>query len=267
MTTAVPTTPADPPPPTSHAAHKPPNNLVGLALLAAFLACGYGLTRGVAPGILTFLFVMLGWGLSVMAHEFAHAIVAYMGGDHTVKAKGYLAFDPRRYGDLGTSFVLPLLFLALGGIGFPGGAVYVRTDLMRGSVWRAASALAGPFATLLVLLMLSTILRVWAEVGGDGAVYPALAFLAFLQGTALILNLMPIPGLDGFGVIRPFLPLAWEPGLRKVEGLVMIGFFLLIFLSPVAGQVLFGAGAGVTTALGVPFDAIRIGFDTFHFWR
>lgn len=267
MATAVPTTPPSAPPGGRTAAQKPPNNLVGLALLAAFLASGWGLNHGFAPGVLTFAFVMLGWSLSVMAHEFAHAIVAFLGGDHTVRDKGYLAFDPRRYGDLGTSFVLPLIFLALGGIGFPGGAVYIRTDLMRGPVWRAASALAGPLATLFVLLMISTVLRVWAGVGAEGPVYPALAFLAFLQGTAVILNLLPIPGLDGFGVIRPFLPGAWGPALRKAEGLVMIAFFLLIFLSPVGGRLLFGAGAALTSALGVPFDAISIGFETFRFWR
>ena len=53
--------------------------------------------------------------------------------------KGYLAFDPRRYGDLGVSLVIPLLALAMGGVGFPGGAVYVRNDLIRGRVWRSGS--------------------------------------------------------------------------------------------------------------------------------
>ena len=53
---------------------------------------------------------------------------------------GYLSFDPRRYGDLGTSLVIPLLALALGGIGFPGGAVYLRNDLMRSPFWRAAAS-------------------------------------------------------------------------------------------------------------------------------
>jgi len=39
-----------------------------------------------------------------MAHEFSHA--ASPGRRrHTVAEKGYLAFDPRRYGDLGVSLV------------------------------------------------------------------------------------------------------------------------------------------------------------------
>lgn len=265
MTTAVPTTPTPPPSAPEAAPPAPPNNLVGLALLAAWIAAGVGLGQGVAVKPLTFAFVMLGWALSVMAHEFSHALTAYIGGDHTVRAKGYLAFDPRRYGDLGTSLVLPLIFLALGGIGFPGGAVYLRNDLMRGPFWRAASALAGPMATLMVLLLLAIVLRTWTDAAGG--LHAALAFLAFLQATALILNLLPIPGLDGFGVIRPFLPIEWNPAIRKFEGLAMVGLFLLIFLSPVGGRLLFGGGTSLATALGVPLDAIRQGFADFRFWR
>lgn len=262
--TAVPTTPAPPPP--AGAPPKRPNNLVGTALLAAFLACGDALARGVAFPVLTFAFVMLGWVLSVMAHEFCHALTAYVGGDVTVRQKGYLSFDPRRYGDLGTSVVLPLIFLALGGIGFPGGAVYVRNDLMRGPFWRAATALAGPFGTFVVLLALQAAIGIATGADADPALIAALAFLAFLQATALILNLLPIPGLDGFGVIRPFLPSAWTPHIRKAEGLVMVALFLLIFLSPIGGRLLFGGGTALAAAMGVPLEAIRAGFQAFRFW-
>lgn len=253
--------PAHPPPP------KPPNNLVGLALLAGFIATGWALVKGVAVGPVTFAFVMLGWVLSVMAHEFSHAATAYLGGDWTVRPKGYLAFDPRRYGDLGTSVVLPVIFLALGGIGFPGGAVYLRNDLMRGPVWRSAAALAGPGATLVVLLVLAVVTRMLLRIEGADLLAAALAFLAFLQATGLILNLLPIPGLDGFGAIRPFLPPRWAPAIRRAEGLVMVALFLLIFLSPVGGRLLFGTGGALAAALGVPPDAIEQGFRAFRFWR
>jgi Zn-dependent protease len=238
-----------------------------MVLLAGFLASGDALARGVGLRPLTFIFVMLGWVLSVMAHEFCHAATAYVGGDHTVRQKGYLAFDPRRYGDLGTSLVLPLVFLALGGIGFPGGAVYLRTDLMRGRLWRAAAALAGPAATFAVLLVLQAALRIAAGAGADPSLVAALAFLAFLQATALILNLLPIPGLDGFGAIRPFLPAAWAPHIRKAEGLVMVALFLLIFLTPLGGRLLFGGGTVLSMMMGVPMEAIGAGFQAFRFWR
>ncbi len=111
---------------------------------------------------------MVGWLLTVMAHEFAHAVVGWLGGDHTVKAKGYLDFDPRHYGSWQTTLLIPLAALALGGVGFPGGAVYLRDDLMRGRFWRSAAALAGPAATLAILLVLATVLGLWPGLGLAG---------------------------------------------------------------------------------------------------
>lgn len=252
----------------SGAPPKRPNNLVGLGLLALFVGLGGLLTRDAAAGSpATFGFVLTGWILAVMAHEFAHAWVAYRGGDWTVKVKGYLAFDPRRYGDLGTSLVIPLLALALGGIGFPGGAVYLRNDLMRGPGWRAAASLAGPVATLLVLILIALLLNLWVRAALPNALFAALAMLAFLQATALVLNLLPVPGLDGFNAIRPFLP----PGAAKVvaryEGLAMLALLGLLLMVPGFGGLLFGTAAGIAGALGVPGSAISEGWDAFHFWR
>lgn len=253
--------PSDTPPP-------PPNNLVGLGLLAAFVALGAALALGPqGPSPLTFAFVACGWVLAVMAHEFAHAAVAYAGGDTTVRDKGYLAFDPRRYADLGTSLVLPLLALALGGIGFPGGAVFVRNDLMRGPGWRAASALAGPAATFAVLLALAFALALWSRLAPPGALFAALAMLAFLQAMALILNLLPLPGLDGFNALRPFLPRGQVAWLRKFEGLSLLVVLGLLFFVPGASRLLFGAAMSVAGALGVPRDAVAAGWADFHFWQ
>ncbi|WP_296597580.1 site-2 protease family protein [Phenylobacterium sp.] len=242
----------------------PPNNLIGLILLAAFAALGAALVlTPAAKTPLTFAFILAGWVLAVMAHEFAHAGVAFLAGDHTVADKGYLSFDPRRYGDLGTSLVIPLIALALGGIGFPGGAVYLRNDLMRSPAWRAAASLAGPGATLLVLLLLALVLTLPLP----GPLFAALAMLAFLQATALILNLLPLPGLDGFNAIRPFLPAAWAPAIRKAEGLAMLILLAAIFLLPGFSDLLFGLAVALAAALGVPPQAMQAGWDAFHFWR
>jgi Zn-dependent protease len=246
----------------------PPNNLIGLGLLAAFLAFGAALVlapAGKSP--LTFAFIMTGWVLAVMAHEFAHAGVAWLAGDHTVREKGYLSFDPRRYGDLGTSLVIPLIALALGGIGFPGGAVYLRNDLMRGPGWRAAASLAGPGATLLVLLVLASVLGLWTPSTSTSPLFAALAMLAFLQATALILNLLPLPGLDGFNAIRPFLPRSWAPAIRKAEGVALLLLLAAVFLLPGFSDLLFGGAVVLAAALGVPVDAMQAGWDAFHFWR
>jgi Zn-dependent protease len=249
---------------------KPPSPFVGPAILVAWLALG-GLILADPSRFAVFAFVMVGWILSVMAHEFSHAAVAWLGGDRTVREKGYLSFDPRRYGDLGVSLVIPLLALIMGGIGFPGGAVYIRHDLIRSRLWSSASSLAGPAATLAILLVLSFGLSFWLGWGlqGDGPIvlFEALTVLAFLQAMGLILNLLPIPGLDGFGAIRPFLPASLNPHIRKAEGLVMVGLLLLIFLVPGASAALTRAAATLSVALGLDLDALQVGWRAFHFWQ
>jgi Zn-dependent protease len=245
-----------------------PTNAVGALLLAGWLAIGFLLQRlPGAAGPLTFAFVMLGWVLSVMAHEFGHAATAYAGGDVSVAEKGYLGFDPRRYGDVGASLVIPLLVLVLGGVGFPGGAVYLRNDLMRNRVWRSAAALAGPAVTFVVLIALTSVLRGWGAAGAEGALYPALTVLAFLQAMALVLNLLPVPGLDGFNAIRPWLPASLAPQLRKFEGLAVVLLFLAIFVIPGAGAPIFGAAVRLGLAFGLDPEALREGWSAFHFWR
>jgi Zn-dependent protease len=261
---------AVPPTPEPLSASRRPNNLVGVAILAIWLALGAAIVRQ-PSGPAVFGFVMFGWILAVMAHEFSHAGVAFLAGDHTVADKGYLSFDPRRYGDLGTSLVIPLLALMLGGIGFPGGAVYLRHDLMRSKAWRAAASLAGPGATLVVLLALSFILSFWRGWGveGDGprSLYNAVSVIAFLQAMALILNLLPFPGLDGFNAIQPFLPRSWAPAIRKGEGLAMLVLIAFIFIVPGASAALFRAAAVVGQLLGLEPQAMQDGWDAFHFWK
>ena len=72
---------------------------------------------------------------------------------------------------------------------------------------------------------------------------------------------------DGFGAIRPFLPASLTPHIRKAEGLVMVGLLLLIFWVPGASAALFRAAAGLGVALGLDLDALRAGWEAFHFWR
>ena len=257
MTDAVQTPAATPP---------KPNPFVGPAILLVWVGLGAWLVRR-PSGPVVFAFVMVGWILAVMLHEFSHAAVAWLAGDHTVVEKGYLSFDPRRYGDIGTSLVIPLLALILGGVGFPGGAVYLRHDLMRSRAWRAAASLAGPGATLLVLLILSFGLRAWQSAGGGGALFDALTVIAFLQAMALILNLLPIPGLDGFNAIRPFLPVSWTPAIRRFEGLALLALLALIFIVPGASSALFLASAILGHAVGLDLEALQAGWAAFHFWK
>lgn len=218
-------------------------------------------------GVLTFAFICAAWVLSVVVHEFGHAYVAHLAGDTSIEGKGYLTLDPLKYSNLQTTIILPLIALALGGIGFPGAAVYLREDLMRSARGRSLASLAGPAGTLAVLLAIDAVLWGMGRMGWLNPLYAALAFLAYLQATALILNLIPVPGFDGYGVIRPFLPDALRVKLRKAEPVAFMLMFALIFFVPLAGQLLFGTAAELAHAVGINLDAAQAGMDSFRFWK
>ncbi len=84
---------------------------------------------------LTGLVICFGWIFSLGLHEFAHALVAYWGEDKTVKDKGYLTFNLFKYTQPGLSIILPLVFILIGGMGLPGGAVYINRSLLKSLVW------------------------------------------------------------------------------------------------------------------------------------
>src|SRR5881394_1341331 len=101
-----------------------------------------------------FLIVTILWIFSVCLHEFGHAIVAYHGGDTSVREKGYLTFNPLKYTHPVYSLLMPVLFMMLGGIGLPGGAVYIERDRLRSREWETAVSLAGPAMNVLWVLAL-----------------------------------------------------------------------------------------------------------------
>ena len=109
-----------------------------------------------------FVLVVGGWVVSLCLHEFAHAITAWRFGDHDTAARGYLSLNPFRYTVPSLSIVLPLVFVALGGIGLPGGAVWLNTAGMTRRQ-RTLVSLAGPFANAVLAVILLVLVRVFAE--------------------------------------------------------------------------------------------------------
>ena len=98
--------------------------------------------------------VLIGWVLTVVLHELAHGVVAYLGGDYTIRERGGLTLNPLQYIHPMNTIVLPTLFLMMGGVPLPGGATYVRRDLLRNRFWESAVSLAGPATNLALFFLL-----------------------------------------------------------------------------------------------------------------
>lgn len=243
-----------------------------VALLAVTVAAGIALWTGAGPAApAVFGFVLAGWLVTLCLHEFAHALVAHRGGDDTVAGKGYLRLDPRRYGHPILTLVLPLVFLIAGGIPLPGGAVMVERHRLRGRLTDALVSAAGPAVNLAAAVLLLGVVSVAGPAGIYGldppqaAFWAALTFLAYLQVATALLNLCPIPGLDGYGMAEPYLP----ENIRRV-GASLRPFGVLILLAlllfPPTRAVFSTVAGGLVDVAGAPVNGVYYGYHLFQFW-
>lgn len=214
---------------------------------------------------MTFTIILFGWIFSLCLHEFSHALVAYYGGDYTVKEKGYLTFNPLKYTDPLTSLILPVIFLMMGGIGLPGGAVYIERWRIRSRYWLSGMSLAGPTANVLVAIVLSIILRFSTVT--DSGIWPGLSFLLVLQVSAVFFNLIPLPPFDGYNILEPFLNPAIRMQVDRIRGVAIWIVLLAFWYIPFVSNFFWGAVFIVSALLGVDLRIAMMGLDRFQFWN
>lgn len=245
---------------------------VFLGVVAATVAGGVVLAssdpgRNATSIIGALLLVVGGWVISLCLHEFGHAVTAFAFGDAGAENRGYLTLDPRRYAHPGLSIAFPLVLILLGGIGFPGGAVYVnQAGFSRAQ--RTIVSLAGPFANIVIAVALLAYLRSSVDTIDATSInlYSALGMLAFLQITAALLNLIPIPGLDGYGAIEPYLSMQTRRSIAPIGQYGFLVVFLILLLPPI-NRAFFDLVYWLFELSGVSSALASIGYDLVVFWR
>jgi len=237
--------------------------LVGLTTFGGALAWLAGASVRPLSYAGVFIFVIAGWLVSLCLHEFGHAVTAWRFGDHDAEVRGYLTLDPRRYSHPALSLLLPIVIIALGGIGLPGAAVYLRTWFMT-PARRTLVSLAGPAANLTLAVLLLALVRLFYN-PLHAVLWAGVAFLAFLQITAVVLNLLPIPGLDGYDALEPHLSPETQ---RAVAPAKQWGFFILLFLllAPVLNRWFFQMVLWLFDFSGVPHLLVAWGDSLTRFW-
>jgi Zn-dependent protease len=246
------------------------------ALLVGLIFCGVGF--GIGAGALVgsgaaFVFLMSGWVLGLCLHEYGHARAALLWG---LPRTGALTLDPLRAPNPVATMLLPALFTIMGGVGFPGGVGMPdgaggssKTPLSRGR--QSAVAAAGPAMSVLFLVVLALLYTLTSP--GAATLRAVLAVSVLFQGTALVLGLMPIPGLDGYGIVRPWLsgPPASPPAapwsvadrMARHSGLVLLGLFLV---SAAFTRPLFRASLLLTDLFGIDLADVIAGFRLVRLW-
>jgi Zn-dependent protease len=235
--------------------------LVGLTALGGVLAWLAGSSVRPMSYAGVFIFVIAGWLVSLCLHEFGHALAAWRFGDHDAEMRGYLTLDPRRYSHPALSLLLPMIVIALGGIGLPGAAVYLRTWFMSPK-HRTLVSLAGPAANLVLAVLLLALTRAFYD-QDHLVLWSGMAFLGFLQLTAVLLNLLPVPGLDGYDALEPHLSPETQRALAPAK---QYGFFILLVVLLAASPWIFGVVLWFFDFSGVPDALVGWGNGLTRFW-
>ena len=170
---------------------------------------------------------------AITLHEAAHGYMARHFGDMTAYQQGRISLNPLRHIDPVGTILLPILTLMLGGILF-GWAKPVPVNF--GALRRPKKdmlwvAIAGPASNLFMALC-------WALIYKMAMLFPGNYFFEPLMGMAewgirinvvlLVLNMLPLPPLDGGRVAVSLLPHRQAFQLAKIEP---YGMFILIFLA------------------------------------
>ncbi|HEY7840820.1 MAG TPA: site-2 protease family protein [Gammaproteobacteria bacterium] len=195
---------------------------------------------------------------AITVHEVAHGWVANRLGDPTARMLGRLTLNPLKHIDPVGTVILPAILLSLGGFVF-GWAKPVPVD------WRnlrhpkrdmALVAAAGPTANF-VMLIGWALVGAFAAQGGSAAIAGPLYFMAaigiLINAVLMVLNLLPLPPLDGSRVVAALLPPELERPYSRLErwGLLIL---LVLMFSGVLSWLLGPPVRGLIEAVSVLFN-------------
>ena len=192
---------------------------------------------------------------AITVHEVAHGWTARQLGDNTAAAMGRLTLNPIKHLDFLGTIIIPFVLVLTGNSPF-GWAKPVPVN------WRnlnqpkrdmALVAAAGPLANLLMLVLWALLIKLAVDLGGGISVFNrAIIFMAeagiLINSILMILNLFPIPPLDGSRVVTAILPAHLARMYIKIEpfGLVLV---LLLFFTGYLGKLLIPIVIGLNSLI------------------
>ena len=172
---------------------------------------------------------------AITVHEVAHGWVAKKYGDNTASLLGRLTLNPVKHIDLLGTLIIPGLLL-LSGTGFIfGWAKPVPVDPRNFKNPRrdmAIVALAGPVSNLLMAVAWALVTRLGVTIGAQTEAISLPLIYTGVAGISInlvlaILNLLPIPPLDGSRILTGILPSYWAWQYNRLE---RFGFIILVVL-------------------------------------
>ena len=159
--------------------------------------------------------------LSICLHEFMHAYTALRYGDDTAEKNGHLTLNP--FKQMGIFSLVLFCFF-----GLAWGRVPVNPALMRGKHAPAIVAFAGPLSNIVLsqIFVLLTYICFKNKIGDEFAIN-MLFYGASINIVLFILNMLPVPGFDGYGILCNLFPRYLINSSEAVRGTVFVLIMLL----------------------------------------
>lgn len=178
--------------------------------------------------------------LAVTLHEAGHAFAANALGDSTAKSQGRLSLNPLVHVDKVGTVIIPLVAV-LASLPFLIG--YAKPVPIQPRYFKnmrrdmVIVALAGPFGNLIVAFFCAYVLRFSIGFGATGAdwITNTMYYGIFMNCLFMVFNLLPIPPLDGGGVVEQFLPYEAAKSYRSIAP---YGFFILMGIIILAKEII-----------------------------
>jgi Zn-dependent protease len=172
---------------------------------------------------------------AITVHEVAHGWMAKKYGDNTAAHLGRLTLNPLKHIDWFGTVILPTLLLITGTGFIFGWAKPVPVDARYFKKPRqdmAIVALAGPVSNLFMAIGWALIARIGVTVGtGNEAIAMPLIYTGVagisINLVLMLLNMLPIPPLDGSRILSGILPNYWAWQFNKLE---RFGFIILLVM-------------------------------------
>lgn len=194
------------------------------------------------------IFIVVILILSVVIHEVAHGYAANMLGDPTARLAGRLTLNPLKHIDLMGSIIIPGLLVFTHSpilFGWAKPVPYNPYNL-RGAKWvvkwgEAFVAGAGPFTNIVIALAVGLSVRSAGILGVASSAFIEIgSAVVFINVLLAVINLIPLPPLDGSKVFAPILPAAFARSYTRfrtfLEYNVLFAFALvLLFISLFGG--------------------------------
>ncbi len=176
---------------------------------------------------------------AITAHEAAHGWVAWKLGDPTAKLQGRVSFNPIRHIDPFGTIILPMLLLVVsklmgGGVLFgwakPVPVSWEKLNNPRRDM--ALVAVAGPGSNLIMAFLWALLAKLTLSVDFGGAtefVQFTCVIGVYINIILMVLNLLPVPPLDGGRIVHSLLPARWAESYAGLEPYGIIIILVLLF--------------------------------------